>query len=240
MRSCRCLPCKVMSSSSPKRHPPAAPVDAQPHLPPIDPPAAVWQVPAAPLILASALHVSLVGTSSNLDGRGCRLAGGGRDPGAHQAAGDGAGRGCAGQRAAQHQQRHGHPRHPCPGAKVRGFQGCAALWIALLQRLQGSLPHLLWWQQVSCVCNRPPHLLAQLFRNFPKALCRVAPAAAVYSSPLLLQGLGVVSTTCLSAAPCSVYQPLQSQPAAGRWIFTYHITITNQSDRIVQLRNRHW
>lgn len=36
------------------------------------------------------------------------------------------------------------------------------------------------------------------------------------------------------------YLPGQSMPGAGRWLFAYHITITNHSLRSVQLLSRHW
>ncbi len=36
------------------------------------------------------------------------------------------------------------------------------------------------------------------------------------------------------------YVPEQSEPEAKRWFFAYHIRITNESDRTVQLVSRHW
>lgn len=36
------------------------------------------------------------------------------------------------------------------------------------------------------------------------------------------------------------FLPEQSEPAKGRWFWTYHIRIENQSDRAVQLLHRHW
>lgn len=32
----------------------------------------------------------------------------------------------------------------------------------------------------------------------------------------------------------------QSEPAAGRWVFGYRVTITNEGSRPVQLLSRHW
>lgn len=36
------------------------------------------------------------------------------------------------------------------------------------------------------------------------------------------------------------YLPEASEPAAGRWMFAYDVTLTNESDLAVQLLNRHW
>lgn len=36
------------------------------------------------------------------------------------------------------------------------------------------------------------------------------------------------------------YLPDESQPAAGRWLWSYHIRIENGGDRAVQLLTRHW
>lgn len=36
------------------------------------------------------------------------------------------------------------------------------------------------------------------------------------------------------------YAPDQSDPAAGHWVWHYHIRIENGSDRPVQLIDRHW
>jgi ApaG protein len=36
------------------------------------------------------------------------------------------------------------------------------------------------------------------------------------------------------------YVPEQSEPEQKRWFFAYHIRITNESDRTVQLLSRHW
>jgi ApaG protein len=36
------------------------------------------------------------------------------------------------------------------------------------------------------------------------------------------------------------YLPEQSNPSAGRYVWSYHIRIENQSDRTVQLIARHW
>ncbi len=36
------------------------------------------------------------------------------------------------------------------------------------------------------------------------------------------------------------YVPEQSEPEQKRWLFAYHIRITNESDRTVQLVSRHW
>lgn len=38
----------------------------------------------------------------------------------------------------------------------------------------------------------------------------------------------------------SEYLPAQSRPAARRFVFAYTITITNEGDKAVQLRSRHW
>ena len=36
------------------------------------------------------------------------------------------------------------------------------------------------------------------------------------------------------------YVPEQSEPEHKRWFFAYHIRITNESDRTLQLISRHW
>jgi ApaG protein len=36
------------------------------------------------------------------------------------------------------------------------------------------------------------------------------------------------------------YLPEQSEPARGRWFWTYHIRVENDSDQAVQLMTRHW
>ena len=36
------------------------------------------------------------------------------------------------------------------------------------------------------------------------------------------------------------YVPEQSEPERRRWFFAYHIRITNETDRAVQLLRRHW
>ncbi|MDO9490105.1 MAG: Co2+/Mg2+ efflux protein ApaG [Sphingomonadaceae bacterium] len=36
------------------------------------------------------------------------------------------------------------------------------------------------------------------------------------------------------------FLPDQSDPAAGRWVWAYHIRIENESDETVQLISRHW
>lgn len=36
------------------------------------------------------------------------------------------------------------------------------------------------------------------------------------------------------------FLPEQSEPAKGRWFWTYHIRIENQGDAAVQLLTRHW
>lgn len=36
------------------------------------------------------------------------------------------------------------------------------------------------------------------------------------------------------------FVPAQSQPAEGRWFFSYHIQIANHGPAAVQLLNRHW
>lgn len=36
------------------------------------------------------------------------------------------------------------------------------------------------------------------------------------------------------------YVPEQSDPAAQRWLFAYHITIRNEGSETVQLLSRHW
>jgi len=38
----------------------------------------------------------------------------------------------------------------------------------------------------------------------------------------------------------SQYLEDQSQPALGRYVFAYEITITNNGSEVVQLRSRHW
>ena len=54
----------------------------------------------------------------------------------------------------------------------------------------------------------------------------------------LQQGLGVdvINKGCLLL--CSAFLPLQSRP--GLYLFSYKIRITNESEHVVQLRNRHW
>ena len=36
------------------------------------------------------------------------------------------------------------------------------------------------------------------------------------------------------------FLPEQSEPAKGRWFWTYHIRIENESDGAIQLLHRHW
>lgn len=36
------------------------------------------------------------------------------------------------------------------------------------------------------------------------------------------------------------FLPAQSDPAEGLWVYAYHVTITNESSRTVQLLARHW
>jgi ApaG protein len=36
------------------------------------------------------------------------------------------------------------------------------------------------------------------------------------------------------------YLPDQSDPSEGLWVYAYHVTITNESARTVQLLSRHW
>ena len=36
------------------------------------------------------------------------------------------------------------------------------------------------------------------------------------------------------------FLPEQSEPAKGRWFWTYHIRIENQGDAAIQLLTRHW
>ena len=36
------------------------------------------------------------------------------------------------------------------------------------------------------------------------------------------------------------YQPTHSTPGFSQYVFAYRITITNDSDYIVQLKKRHW
>ena len=37
-----------------------------------------------------------------------------------------------------------------------------------------------------------------------------------------------------------VYDPSRSAPPAGQWFFLYTVTISNESDAVVQLVSRHW
>jgi ApaG protein len=36
------------------------------------------------------------------------------------------------------------------------------------------------------------------------------------------------------------FVPEQSEPASGKWLFAYHITIRNEGEQTVQLISRHW
>ena len=36
------------------------------------------------------------------------------------------------------------------------------------------------------------------------------------------------------------YLPDQSDPAQGLWFYVYHVLISNESERVVQLISRHW
>ncbi|GAX77042.1 hypothetical protein CEUSTIGMA_g4489.t1 [Chlamydomonas eustigma] len=38
----------------------------------------------------------------------------------------------------------------------------------------------------------------------------------------------------------STYRPLESSPTLGQYFFSYHVKVTNESDKVVQLRQRHW
>ena len=38
----------------------------------------------------------------------------------------------------------------------------------------------------------------------------------------------------------STYRPNESAPQLGQWFFSYKVTISNESDRIVQIRSRQW
>ncbi|GLC47134.1 hypothetical protein PLESTB_000602200 [Pleodorina starrii] len=58
-------------------------------------------------------------------------------------------------------------------------------------------------------------------------------------------GLLTTSSTTVTAGikvhVQSYYLPTKSSPSAGRYMFAYHVTITNETaDTIVQLRHRHW
>lgn len=48
------------------------------------------------------------------------------------------------------------------------------------------------------------------------------------------------TTHPISAHPAvrSFYQPSASMPQRGHFIYGYHVTITNESERVVMLRNR--
>ena len=52
------------------------------------------------------------------------------------------------------------------------------------------------------------------------------------TSEAVTQGLRV----CVNAR----YSPERSDPRRNQWFFLYTITITNESERVVQLVNRHW
>ncbi|KAG2486708.1 hypothetical protein HYH03_014637 [Edaphochlamys debaryana] len=56
----------------------------------------------------------------------------------------------------------------------------------------------------------------------------------------LLSTTSTANTRGIKVAVQSFFLPTKSQPSAGRFMFAYHVTITNESELIVQLRNRHW
>ncbi|GIL74691.1 hypothetical protein Vretimale_2325 [Volvox reticuliferus] len=65
--------------------------------------------------------------------------------------------------------------------------------------------------------------------------------------PMALEAAGLLTTQSTAVTQGikvqvqSFYLPTKSSPSAGRYMFAYHIVITNEtSDTIVQLRNRHW
>lgn len=45
---------------------------------------------------------------------------------------------------------------------------------------------------------------------------------------------------CIKVAARSQFQPEQSSPADGRYVFSYTITIENQGDEPARLLDRHW
>ncbi len=38
----------------------------------------------------------------------------------------------------------------------------------------------------------------------------------------------------------STYRPVESAPKLSQYFFSYHITVTNESESILQLKSRHW
>jgi len=67
--------------------------------------------------------------------------------------------------------------------------------------------------------------------------------AAESTGPEALASLPTTSNTAthgIRVRVRSFFMPNNSSPAQGRYFWGYAVTITNESDRVVQLRNRHW
>lgn len=52
--------------------------------------------------------------------------------------------------------------------------------------------------------------------------------------------MSVATTEGIEVAVEPTYHPEHSEPARGKWFFSYAITITNRSDHTVQLLSRRW
>ncbi|EFJ46732.1 hypothetical protein VOLCADRAFT_105396 [Volvox carteri f. nagariensis] len=67
----------------------------------------------------------------------------------------------------------------------------------------------------------------------------LGPAALMEAGLITTQSTAI--TRGIKVQVQSFYLPTKSSPSAGRYMFAYHVTITNETtDAIVQLRNRHW
>lgn len=49
-----------------------------------------------------------------------------------------------------------------------------------------------------------------------------------------------VSTRGLRVRVWARFDPSRSNPGAGQWFFLYTVTLTNESDEVLQLLTRHW
>ncbi|MBL9121864.1 MAG: Co2+/Mg2+ efflux protein ApaG [Phycisphaerae bacterium] len=70
------------------------------------------------------------------------------------------------------------------------------------------------------------------------ATTAVAPPTAPASPAKFLGSETVTDGVRIRVAPS--YLSAQSDPAQGKYLFAYHITITNDGDRRATLRSRHW
>ncbi len=71
-----------------------------------------------------------------------------------------------------------------------------------------------------------PYSLQHILRIFPQALC---PPEMSASKPQQIRVEAIAQ-----------FVPEQSEPAAGRYVFAYRITISNQGKQPAQLLTRHW